>query len=138
MVSPSVRLSINSAPFTSILRFPLYLANNMENEVSKTLSGTIFATVGKAWLSVITRAGGFPSFFSVSSSSVSRTVTETAPASKRSRMVCCCGRISLPFGAALSIGTTSTTKSIGETRSRTICRFDSSEGTRRAMRSLSS
>ena len=34
-------------------------------------------------------------------------------------MVCCCGKISLPLGAALSIGTTSITKSLGATRSPT-------------------
>ena len=43
-----------------------------------------------------------------------------------SRIVCCCGKIRRPFGAALSIGTTSTTKSDGSRRSPTIFRSSSS------------
>ena len=55
----------------------------------------------------------------MSAYSESRTTTGTAPASSRSRMTICCGRIRRPLGAALSIGTTRITGSPGFTRSRT-------------------
>ena len=58
----------------------------------------------------MTNAGFLPISSNVFSNSVSLTTIEAAPASKRSRIVCCCGRINLPFGAALSIGTTKITR----------------------------
>ena len=68
----------------------------------------------------MTSRGVFPKFSRVSFNSVSLTTMETALASKISRMVCCCGKISRPFGAEESIGTTRTTKSLGEIKSLTI------------------
>ena len=82
-------------------------------------SGVSFETFPNAWLSVITSFGFFPIFSSVFFNSLSFTTIETAPASKISRMVCCCGRIRRPLGAALSIGTTKITKSEGSNRSDT-------------------
>ena len=82
-------------------------------------SGVSFETFPNAWLSVITSFGFFPIFSSVFFNSLSFTTIETAPASKISRMVCCWGRMSRPLGAALSIGTTKTTKSEGSNRSDT-------------------
>ena len=38
-----------------------------------------------------------------------------APISSNSRITCCCGKISRPLGAALSIGITKTTVSLGFT-----------------------
>ncbi len=101
-------------------------------------SGTILATCSNAWLSVMTRAGRFPREARVSLSSASLVTTETAPASRISRMVCCCGRIKRPFGAALSMGTTRTARSEGFKRSPTIRSLVSSAGTREAIRSFSS
>ena len=86
----------------------------------------------------MTRSGSRPSFFNVSASSVSLTTMETAPDSRISRMVCCCGRISLPFGAAESIGTTRTIRSIGRIRSCTIYRSLSEEGMSFPINSFSS
>ena len=91
----------------------------MENEVNITSDGISFATLPNTWLSVITSFGFFPRFWSVSQSSSSLTTTAVAPASSTPRIVCCCGRISLPFGAALSIGTTRTAKSPISSRSST-------------------
>ena len=110
----------------------------MEKEVSGISEGVSLSTSLNAWLSVITSAGFFPSESSVLLSSVSFTTIAVVPASRRSRIVCCCGRISLPFGAAESIGTTSTMKSPGVTRSRTINLEDSSAGTKVPRRSFNS
>ena len=49
----------------------------------------------------------------------SLTIRLTASLSRMSRRVCTCGRISRPFGAPRSIGTTSTTRSPGPIRSPT-------------------
>ncbi len=138
MVSPFSRRLIVRAPSTTDLRFPLYLANRMENEVSGISSGTSRATCSKAWLSVMTRAGFCPRASKVCRSSVSLVTMETAPASRISRMVCCCGRIRRPLGAALSMGITRTTRSDGRIRSPTIRSRLSSAGTREAIRSFNS
>ena len=77
-------------------------------------------TLAKAWLSVTTSFGLMPcerKRSRVDFSSVSRTTSESPPRSKIARMVCCWGRISLPFGAALSMGTTRITRSSGLIRS---------------------
>ena len=100
--------------------------------------GVSEATFPNTWLSVITSAGFLPSCPSTSFNSFSFTTTETASASKMSRMVCCWGRISLPFGAALSIGTTSTAISEGFRRSRTIYRSGSSVSAAAAICSFNS
>ena len=92
------------------LGIPVVVAINMMDLVKK---------LANAWLSVMTRRGFLPRDESVSFNSVSRVTIEIAPASSTSRMVCCCGRIRRPFGAAESIGTTRTTKSFGFKRSRT-------------------
>jgi len=81
--------------------------------------GTIEETSAKAWLSVMTRDGFLPISASVCCNSLSLTVIAFAPASKISRITCCWGRISLPLGAALSIGITRITKSSGLIRSAT-------------------
>ena len=72
----------------------------MEKEVSGISSGVSADTLANAWLSVMTRRGFLPRDESVSFNSVSRVTIEIAPASSTSRMVCCCGRIRRPFGAA--------------------------------------
>ena len=59
------------------------------------------------------------------------------PVSYTHLIVCCCGRIRRPFGAALSMGTTRTTKSEGWIRSPTMGRAGPSAGARAAMRSFS-
>ena len=103
-------------------RFPLYLANRMEKDVSRMSSGVSFATDPNTWLSVMTILGFFPSAGSAFASPSSLSTMETAPASRISRMVCCCGRMRRPLGAALSMGTTSTAKSNGSSKSPTILR----------------
>ena len=125
-LSPSLKLSSAFTPRTIVSRFPLYLANKIEKDVSKISFGVSFATFPKTWLSVITIFGFLPSEANVPASSVSFTTIADASASKMSRIVCCCGKIRRPFGAALSIGTTSTTKSDGSRRSPTIFRSSSS------------
>ena len=127
--APSSKCSKAFTPLTSSSRSPLYLANRIENEVSLISSGTIFETLPNACESVMTNAGFLPISSKVFSNSVSLTTIDAAPASRRSRIVCCCGRISLPFGAALSIGTTKITKSFGQTKSPTIFSVSSSVGT---------
>ena len=52
-------------------------------------------------------------------------------------MVCCCGRMRRPFGAAASTGTTSTTTSDGESRSPTMRLPFPPCGIKAPMRSLS-
>ena len=84
----------------------------------------------------MTSFGRFPRAASVSASSKSLATIETAPASRISRIVCCCGKISLPFGAAESIGTTNITKSFGSNKSPIILRSFSPFGANAAMRSF--
>ena len=100
-------------PWTAWVRFPLYLAKRIENEVRRMSFGVRRSTSGNTWLSVMTRDGFFFKELSVSVSSDSRQTMGMAPESKRSRITCCCGRIRRPFGAALS---TRTTMSSGFTR----------------------
>ena len=121
-LSPSCKRSIAAAPFTAVSRKPLYRAIKIENEVRRISSGTMSFTLWNTWLSVITSDGFVPRLLSVASSSVSRTIKAVAPASSRSRIVCCCGRISLPFGAAVSIGITKTVRSPSLTKSEQITR----------------
>ena len=98
----------------------------------------ISETSPKAWLSVITSDGLTASPARAFSSSVSLVTTGTAPASRISLITCCCGKISLPFGAAESIGTTNTTKSRGLIKSPTSFNFISSVFKRIPIFSLSS
>ena len=109
----SLSLSRTYAPFTAASSCPLNLAISMENDVRYMSSGTIFITFANAWESVTTRDTFPSSRLRVSSSSVSLHTTAVAPVSRTSLMTCCCGSISLPFGAAESIGMTSTTISPG-------------------------
>ena len=136
--SPSCSWFTAFTPLAAASRNPLYLAIKTEKEVSSTWSGTTSATSENAWLSVITRSGSRPSFLSAAKSSVSRTTTDMAPASRISRMACCCGRISRPFGAALSMGTTRTTRSRGFKKSPTRRQPFSFSFTRPAILSFSS
>ena len=138
ILSPSSNLSSICAPSTWSFRFPLYLESRMEKEVSGISSGVSADTLANAWLSVMTRRGFLPRDESVSFNSVSRVTIEIAPASSTSRMVCCCGRIRRPFGAAESIGTTRTTKSFGFKRSRTRYLSWSSSGAWLAISSFNS
>ena len=138
ILSPAAIPPKAAAPFTKGARFPLYLANRMENDVSRISSGVSFATRPNTWLSVMTIFGFFPSAGSAFASSSSFSTMEAASASRISRMVCCCGRIRRPLGAALSIGTTRTTKSDGSSRSPTILRPLSCTFPRSARHSLSS
>ena len=101
-------------------------------------SGVCLSASSKTWLSVITSFGLLPRRESVSESSVSRVTTDMAPLSSTSRMVCCWGRIRRPLGAALSMGTTSTTRSRGSSRSPTRRFPRPFSGTSRASRSFSS
>ena len=103
--------SIAAAPETARGRLPLYLAIKMEKDVKGISLGKTLLTLPKIWLSVMTSFGGADNFSSVETSSVSLQTIAFAPASRISRMVCCWGKISLPLGAALSIGTTRTTTS---------------------------
>ena len=68
--------------------------------VSQISFGVSLLTFAKTWLSVITILGLLPRVFSVLESSFSLMTMAAAPASSTSRMVCCCGRIRRPFGAA--------------------------------------
>ena len=106
--------------------------------MSRISSGVSAATFSNAWLSVITSFGFSRNRPSTFFSSVSFTTTDTASASSISRIVCCCGRISLPLGAALSIGTTSTAMSEGSKRSLTIYLSGSSILAAEAISSFSS
>ena len=136
-VSPSFSRRSAAAPSTAVRRSPLYRAKRMENEVRRTESGTIRLTMPKACESVTTSAGGSRSRLSVRASSVSRVTTGIQPASSSERMVCCCGRIRRPLGAAESIGVTRTTASPGDTRSAMSSRAGGTECTRAAIFSLS-
>ena len=94
-------------------------------------------TLAKTWLSVMTILGFLPKVAKVSRNSNSFTTIAVASASRISRIVCCCGRISLPLGAALSIGMTRTAKSPGCRISPTIFSLLSSVTARAAIFSLS-
>ena len=90
---------------------------------------------------MITRSGFCPealSFSSKSASSVSLVVIANAPTSSISLIACCCGKISLPFGAALSIGITRTTSCPGSIISPTSLSPFPSEGIRCPILSFSS
>ena len=108
IVSPSQSESIAFAPFAAVSSTPLYLAIRIEKEVSLMSFGVSFAIAAKAWLSVITSDGFWASEFKVCSNSLSLVTTAIAPESRISRITICCGKIILPFGAALSIGTSTT------------------------------
>lgn len=60
--SPSESLSSALAPRTTVSRFPLYLANKIEKEVSGISAGVSLETFANAWLSVMTSEGFVPSF----------------------------------------------------------------------------
>ena len=79
--SPSESLSSALAPRTTVSRFPLYLANKIEKEVSGISAGVSLETFANAWLSVMTSEGFVPSFFRVSSSSESLVTIAVAPQS---------------------------------------------------------
>ena len=92
----------------------------MENEVRRHLRRRQpWSTSGNTWLSVITNARSFFQFCKRSPESpLSRHHNRhriRCPADPGS--ICCCGRISRPFGAALSIGTTRITVSNGDSKS---------------------
>ena len=80
----------------------------IEKDVSGIVSGTIADTNLNIWLSVITMLTRRPRIPSTDSSSVSLTAIETPLLSRMLLMACCCGNISRPLGAALSIGMTRT------------------------------
>ena len=94
--------------------------------------------MAKTCESVITNLGFLPKLANVSLSSYSFTTIAVASASNISLIVCCCGSINLPFGAALSIGTTRTTKSEGSNKSPTIWNLASSVGACFAISSFNS
>ena len=79
--------------------------------------GTVLSTNANTWESVITMRGFTDREFRVFSNSLSRHTTGMAPLSKASLITCCCGSIRRPLGAALSIGVTSTIRSLADTRS---------------------
>ena len=81
--------------------------------------GTIWLTLAKAWLSVMTKRGGAASFSRAWASSVSCTTMAMPLLSKTLRNTCCCGRIKRPLGAALSMGVTRITTSSGSIKSPT-------------------
>ena len=118
ILAPLSSLSSMFAPSIDWSRMPLNLAIRIEKDVRGILGGTIFDTLPKAWLSVMTILT-LPTFSRAIASSVSLTTTGIAPLPKRSLITICCGRMSLSFGADLSIGTTSTTRSPSSTRSDT-------------------
>ena len=100
--------------------------------------GVSRSTWAKAWLSVMTMRGLTASFSKVGARVFSFTTMAVQSASSTSRMVCCWGRISLPLGAALSMGVTRTTRSPGVSRSPTRRLSSPCERVSRAMRSFSS
>ena len=110
------------APRTISVRSPWKRANRIENEVRGTSPGVSATTFRNAWESVMTSLGGRFRRPRAALSSRSFTTRQNESESSRSRIVCTWGRIRRPFGASLSIGTTSTTSSPGPTRSPTIRR----------------
>lgn len=108
---------------TGVFKFSCTSAHTMEKEVRRISSGVSALTFANTWLSVMTILGFLPREASVSLSPFSLTTTDTASASRISRMVCCWGRIRRPLGAALSMGTTRTARSDCESRSPTIFRL---------------
>ena len=141
MRSPSSIEERAAIPFSWISSSPLYREKRIEKEVRVMFSGTAFETRANAWLSVTTSFGQTPcakKWSRVLFNSVSRTTRERAPRSRISRIVCCCGRIRRPFGAALSIGTTRMTRSRGLIRSWISGYLCVSSGFREAIFSFSS
>ena len=136
-VSPAFNPSMAVTPRTASRRKPLWRAMRMEKDVNVISSGMTAATSPKTWLSVTTMRGGLPSSSSVFARAFSLTTTAVQLASRISRMVCCCGRMSRPFGAAVSIGTTRTTKSPAVSKS-PIIGVSSPTGFRRAICSFNS
>ena len=116
-VSPSRRSSICAAPAAACFSTPPCRANRMENDVSGTSCGVTAATCSNAWLSVTTMRGRSRRRENACSSASSFVTRAWPPASSMSRIVCCWGRISRPFGADASMGVTSTTRSPGASRS---------------------
>ena len=92
-------------PCNAVSRKPLYLAIRIEKEVRGISAGMIAATSRNTWLSVMTRAGA-DMVCIVRASSGGRQHATMPPASNASRSTCCCGRMSRPFGADSSKGST--------------------------------
>ncbi len=137
-LSPSLRLSTAAAPSASFFKLPLCLAKRIENDVSGISSGTNAATSLNACESVITILTLSPSLSNTPLSPGTCVTTATAPLSSKSLITCCCGIISLPFGAEESMGVTRTAISFSLARSPVISSFAEGSGTNKAIASFNS
>ena len=119
ILSP-VRILFKAAtPAIMVSSSPLYLAKRMEKEVSRMSSGCIFWNFSKCLAVCDHQLWLFSNIFQCVFQFIIFYYNRNSACSKISRMVCCCGRIRRPLGAALSIGTTKITKSEGSNRSDT-------------------
>ena len=120
-LSPGLRFPMAAAPAARSGRSPLRRAIRIEKVVKGTDCGVSSATRRTTCESQTTRAGGSFRQVKAAPSSPSVTTRHNLRPSRASRMVCTCGKMSRPFGAPESMGTTRMTTPFSGSRSATSC-----------------